>query len=71
MGHARFLLFTAMGAAIWNSLLILGGQWLENTFARADDILAWGTIVLGIATVAFYLWRVMRWNDRDQPCSRG
>ncbi|MCJ2177735.1 DedA family protein [Novosphingobium album (ex Hu et al. 2023)] len=64
MGHVRFLLFTAMGAAIWNAGLILGGQWLGHTFARAEAWIGWTVIGLGILTILFYIWRMLRWKPR-------
>jgi membrane protein DedA with SNARE-associated domain len=64
MGHLRFLAFTAMGAAIWNVLLILGGKWLGQTLAQAEQWLGWATVVVGALTVAFYVWRVVRWKPR-------
>ncbi|KHK91504.1 DedA family protein [Novosphingobium malaysiense] len=71
MRHIRFLVFTAMGAAVWNVALIMGGKWLGQTFSTAEDWLGTATLALTVATVAFYLWRVMRWKPRDQSCSRG
>lgn len=71
MRHVKFLAFTAAGAAIWNALLILGGQWLGRAFAEAEAWLGWATVGFGVATVAFYLWRMWRWKPRDQSCSRG
>jgi len=66
MGHLRFLAFTAMGAAIWNVLLILGGKWLGQTLAQAEQWLGWATVVVGAATVVFYVWRVLRWKPRER-----
>lgn len=70
MGHGRFLLFTALGAAIWNAGLILGGQWLGGTFADAEAWIGWAVIVLGAASAVFYLWRMVNWKPRRQVCSR-
>lgn len=64
MGHLRFLLFTAMGAAIWNAGLILGGQWLGHTFARAEAWIGWAVVIMGAASVVFYLWRMLSWKPR-------
>jgi membrane protein DedA with SNARE-associated domain len=66
MGHLRFLAFTAMGAAIWNVLLILGGKWLGQTLAQAEQWLGWATVVVGAVTVVFYVWRVLRWKPRER-----
>ena len=64
MGHIRFLIFTAMGAAIWNACLILGGRWLGGTFAHAELWLGWAAIGLAGAGVLFYVWRVLKWKPR-------
>lgn len=71
MRHVQFLIFTALGAAIWNAALIMGGTWLGQTFSTAEQWLGTATIVLTVATVLYYFWRVARWKPRDQSCSRG
>ncbi|KMS59441.1 alkaline phosphatase [Novosphingobium barchaimii LL02] len=65
MGHLRFLLFTAAGAAIWNALLILGGRWLGHTLSEAEVWLGWATVAIGVATVIGYIWRVATWKPRE------
>ncbi|HKT86099.1 MAG TPA: DedA family protein [Novosphingobium sp.] len=65
MRHFKFLVFTALGAAIWNAALILGGQWLGNTLSRAEHWLAWAALAMMGAAVAWYLWRVLRWRPRE------
>ncbi|AXB76728.1 DedA family protein [Novosphingobium sp. P6W] len=66
MGHVRFLLFTAAGAAIWNALLILGGRWLGHTLSEAEVWLGWVTVAIGVATVIGYVWRVATWKPREE-----
>ena len=62
----KFLLFTFIGAGIWNVLLIMGGQWLGRYFEQSQDVMAW--IVLGAMALAFgaYLWRVLTWKPRAE-----
>ena len=62
----QFLLFTFVGAGIWNVLLIMGGQWLGRYFEQSQDVLAW--IVLGAFGLALgaYLWRVFTWKPRAE-----
>jgi membrane protein DedA with SNARE-associated domain len=62
----KFLLFTFVGAGIWNVLLIMGGQWLGRYFEESQDVLAW--IVLGAFGLALlaYLWRVFTWKPRAE-----
>ncbi len=66
MNHWKFLIFTAAGAAIWNSALILGGRWLSRYLEEAQHWLNWiviGTIAL---TVIAYAWRVATWKPRER-----
>lgn len=66
MSHMRFLLFTAAGAAIWNVLLILGGQWLGHTLSQAEQWLGYATLAVAAITVVFYVWRVVNWKRRPR-----
>jgi membrane protein DedA with SNARE-associated domain len=66
MPLGKFLAYTFAGSAIWNALLIMGGQWLGRYLAESQDILSWiiiGTVVL---SVLGYLWRLMTWTPRDR-----
>jgi membrane protein DedA with SNARE-associated domain len=65
MGHVRFLLYTAAGAAIWNTLLILVGRWAGNRFAEAEQWLGWATLAVAGATLIYYVWRVITWKPRS------
>ena len=62
----KFLLFTFIGAGIWNVLLIMGGQWLGRYFEESQEVLSW--IVLGAFGLALgaYLWRVFTWKPRAE-----
>jgi membrane protein DedA with SNARE-associated domain len=62
----KFLLFTFVGAGIWNVLLILGGTWLGNYLETSQDVLGW--IVIGTLALAVlaYLWRVFTWKPRAE-----
>jgi membrane protein DedA with SNARE-associated domain len=62
----KFLLFTFVGAGIWNVLLIMGGQWLGRYFEQSQHVLAWIVLgALGLA-VAAYVWRVLTWKPRAE-----
>ncbi|HEY0958334.1 MAG TPA: DedA family protein [Novosphingobium sp.] len=66
MKHGKFLIFTFLGAAIWNAALIQGGNWLAGYFAEAQEWLNWiiiGSIALGVVA---YLWRVVTWKPRSR-----
>jgi membrane protein DedA with SNARE-associated domain len=62
----RFIVFTVVGGAAWNVLLIAGGTWLGTYFDKSLEALGWviaGTAGVGIA---FYLWRLFTWRRRRQ-----
>lgn len=65
MKHAKFLAFTFAGAAVWNTLLIIGGRWLNAYLAETQEWLGW--IVLGslVLVIGAYLWRVLTWKPRS------
>ena len=61
----RFLAFTFAGAAVWNALLILAGQWLANAMGGFKH---WfGPVLLGLIVLALagYVWRVATWKSRE------
>ena len=62
----KFVLFTFVGAGIWNVLLIKGGQWLGRYLEQSQDVMGW--IVLGALALALgaYLWRVFTWKPRAE-----
>jgi membrane protein DedA with SNARE-associated domain len=64
MKHWKFLVFTFAGAAVWNTLLILGGHWLADYLTGTKPVMDWiiGTMLAVI--IAVYLWRVLRWRAR-------
>lgn len=66
MSHVAFLLYTAAGAAIWNTLLIMLGRWAGNAFGEAEQWLGWATVAVAVATVIYYVWRVFTWKPHAQ-----
>ena len=62
----KFLLFTFIGAGIWNVLLIKGGEWLGQYLEQSQEVMGW--IVLGGLGLAIgaYLWRVFTWKPRAE-----
>jgi membrane protein DedA with SNARE-associated domain len=64
MKHGKFLAFTFAGAAVWNTLLIVGGRWLNAYLAETKHWLGW--IVLGtlLLVIGAYFWRVATWKPR-------
>jgi membrane protein DedA with SNARE-associated domain len=64
MRHWKFLVFTSVGAGVWNAALMAGGHWLSGYFEEAQIWLNWvviGSILLGVAA---YGWRVATWKPR-------
>jgi membrane protein DedA with SNARE-associated domain len=62
----RFMLFTFVGAAIWNVLLILGGRWLARYLETSRDAMGWIMLgTLGLALAA-YLYRFLTWRPREE-----
>jgi membrane protein DedA with SNARE-associated domain len=60
----RFVLFTAIGSLVWNTLLIAAGMGLA---ASIKDIEHWlMPIAIGVLVLAVlaYLWRVLTWKPR-------
>ncbi|MFM7404197.1 MAG: DedA family protein [Erythrobacter sp.] len=62
MSQLRFLIWTLLGAGIWNSVLIGTGYVLRNNFDQFNDYYGWVAIVMIAAVVALYLYRVVTWR---------
>ena len=61
----RFVLFTTAGSAIWNVLLIMGGQLLGQKLDHAEQIIGWLTIASVVVLAVWYLWRTIRWTPKS------
>ncbi len=64
MPLGKFLVFTALGSAIWNAALIKGGQWLGTSFADAEKWLGWATIATFAGFTLWYIYRVFTWKPK-------
>ncbi|WP_375291318.1 DedA family protein [Qipengyuania sp.] len=62
----KFMVFTAIGAAAWNALLIAGTHWLADTFGADSNIVSWLLIGILVVGVLGYLWRLATWKPRAQ-----
>lgn len=62
----RFLIFTFLGSALWNILLVLGGQWLGQYLEEYKAVIGW--IILGLIGIAIiaYVYRVLTWKPRGR-----
>ncbi len=64
MGQARFLVFTAAGAAIWNTVLAGAGLLLGTRFTELEHYVGPIGAVLIAGIVVWYAWRVATWKPR-------
>ena len=63
----RFLLFTFLGAAVWNTLLVEGGRRLAPLMERYDTIAGWAVGGVIALVVIFYFYKVITWTPREEP----
>ena len=66
MGVWRFLIFTAAGAAIWNTLLIAGASLLAGFVKDFEHWVGIGTWVLIGLMLVGYVFRVATWKPRER-----
>ena len=64
MPRGRFLIWTAAGAAIWNTFLAWAGWYLGANFRSLETWFGPATIVIMVAILICYLWRVITWKPR-------
>jgi membrane protein DedA with SNARE-associated domain len=58
----RFLLWTAAGAAIWNTVLASAGLYLGSNFRELDRFVGPVAVAIGVVMAVWYLWRVATWK---------
>ena len=67
MSALRFCLFTTLGAAIWNLLLIGGGYLLGLHFSDELDRYMGPVVIATVVIVVIgYIWRVATWKPRGE-----
>ena len=65
-----FTLYTAIGSALWNSVLIGAGYALGANWAIVEEwISRYQLIVFGLAGIALVVWMVRKWTVRRPPKS--
>lgn len=62
----KFTIFTTIGSAAWNAILLLGTKWLIERFPDAENIIGWVLIGIVVIAVVAYVWRYMTWKPRAQ-----
>jgi membrane protein DedA with SNARE-associated domain len=66
MSLAPFLIFSAIGTAIWSGALVAAGYSLEQHYNRvAEDVGPVSNVIIAALGVA-YLWRGMTWSERPK-----
>ena len=64
MNALKFCIFTAIGAAAWNAMLILGTQWLARVFDETDWIVSGVIVATIVLSIAAYLYRYFTWKPK-------
>ena len=64
MPRWRFLLWTAAGAAVWDSILAGAGYYLGTNFRELDRFVGPAAIGIMVAIALVYLWRILTWKPR-------
>lgn len=64
MGQVKFLFWTTLGTAIWNGVLIGAGYILKNEFSQFEHYYGPVAIVMIVAVVLLYLYRVFTWKPQ-------
>jgi membrane protein DedA with SNARE-associated domain len=65
MNLGSFLLFTAIGASVWTSILAYAGYILGTNFRQIGEYLDVATYIVFGTIIVFYLWRVFNYKSND------
>lgn len=60
MPMSIFVLYTAVGAGLWNSVLVIAGWWLGENWEEVGDYvsyLEYPVIIVVILAIAWYVWK--------------
>lgn len=67
-----FILYTAIGSGLWNSVLVLGGWWLGDNWEVAGEyasLLKYPVIIIAVLAIAWYVWKRILTKPRSQESS--
>ena len=67
MPVAAFITASALGALLWNGVLIGAGYFLSSHYQLVEIVLDPATIVVIVLVVAVYIWRVITWRPGLPP----
>lgn len=65
MNLVSFLFFTALGSAVWTSLLAYAGYILKTNFRQVGEYLDVATYIVFGSVIVLYLWRVFNYKKPD------
>jgi membrane protein DedA with SNARE-associated domain len=63
----KFLLFTFLGAALWNTLLVEGGRRLAPLIEQYEAAAGWTVGALVVLFLGYYAYRVITWEREEEP----
>lgn len=67
MAMGQFLLYTALGTALWSAALAYGGQLLGQQYQDLGRFLQWATyVVVGIIVLSIVWWFIQKRREREQ-----
>jgi membrane protein DedA with SNARE-associated domain len=66
MPQWKFLLWTAAGSAIWNTILASAGLLLGTRFREVEEYIGPGAVASVVAMILFYIYRVITWRPRAE-----
>lgn len=66
MPLGRFMLYTTIGSAVWNAILVAVGYYLGTTFDAIEHYIAPLVIAFVVLAVTGYVWRILTWKPRSQ-----
>lgn len=67
MSPTAFIAASALGALLWNSVLIGAGYLLSSHYHLVELVLDPATIIVLVISVLIYLWRVVTWKPGLPP----
>ena len=67
MKLGRFIVFTLIGTALWNVLLIAGGHMLAGALGKSGHVLDWTIAATAALGLGYYAWRLATWKPRRKP----
>ena len=64
MNLRNFILFTAIGSAIWNSILAIMSYFLIDKWKVYFKEITWGFVIIGLIFVAYLIYKAL--NNKDK-----